>query len=107
MRIIARSTLVAFWEKHRESEQQLRAWFHEATRARWKTPAHIKEKYRNASILKGRRVVFNICGNRSRLLCEILYGQEIVFIKFVGTHEEYDAIDAETYGNEHTESHSK
>lgn len=102
MRIIARSRLVKFWEDHPESEQQLRAWFHEAVHASWDNPAQIKAHYRSASILKGRRVVFNICGNKYRLVCEVLFGQGIVFIKFLGNHMQYDAIDAETYDEKRT-----
>jgi mRNA interferase HigB len=97
VRVIARSRLELFWKKYRDSEQQLRSWYHEATRATWQTPQHIKAQYRSASILKGRRVVFNICGNKYRLVCEALFGQGILFIKFIGTHKQYDAINAETY----------
>jgi mRNA interferase HigB len=92
-----RSRLVIYWTKYPDSEQQLRSWYHEAKRARWQNPQQIKDQYRNASILKGRRVVFNICGNKYRLVCEALFGQGILFIKFIGTHKQYDDIDAETY----------
>jgi mRNA interferase HigB len=68
----------------------------------WKNPAQIKAQYRSAGILKGRRVVFNICWNKYRLVCEVLFGQGIVFIKFVGTHEQYNSIDAETIDHEHS-----
>ena len=97
VRVIARSRLELFWKKYPDSEQQLRSWYHEAKRASWQTPQHIKAQYRSASILKGRRVVFNICGNKYRLVCEVLFGQGILFIKFLGTHKQYDAIDAETH----------
>jgi mRNA interferase HigB len=89
--------LVHFWQDHPDSEQQLKSWYHEAKRAVWKNPQQIKDKYKSASILKGGRVVFNICGNKYRLVCEVLFGQEILFIKFVGTHRQYDSIEAETY----------
>jgi mRNA interferase HigB len=105
VRVIARSRLETFWKEYPDSEQQLKSWYHEARHASWKNPARIKTQYRNASILKGRRVVFNICGNRYRLVCEVLYGQEILFIKFIGTHEQYNAIDAETHDNEHPQGH--
>ena len=101
MRVIARSRLEAFWKKYPDSEQQLKAWYSEARNAEWKNPAQVKAQYRNASILKGGRVVFNMAGNRYRLVCAILYGQGIVYIKFLGTHSQYDAIEAETY-NEHS-----
>jgi mRNA interferase HigB len=100
VRVIARSRLELFWKEYPESEQQLKSWYYEARRASWKNPGDIKRQYRSASILKGRRVVFNICGNKYRLVCEALFGQGILFIKFVGTHEQYSAIDAETYNNE-------
>src|SRR5215472_7038962 len=98
MRVIARSTLRVFWEHplHADSEGPLKAWYAEAKKAEWKTPAEVKEKYKNASILKGGRVVFNIAGNKYRLIVHIHYDAQIVYIRFVGTHEEYDAIDAET-----------
>ena len=86
-----------FWGKYPDAEQQLKSWFHEAKSADWKNPQQIKDQYRSASILKGGRAVFNICGNKCRLVCDVLYGQQILFIKFIGTHEQYDAIDAETY----------
>ncbi len=100
VRVIARSRLELFWKEYPESEQQLKSWYHEARRASWKNPGDIKAQYRSASILKGRRVVFNICGNKYRLVCEALFGQGILFIKFVGTHEQYSAIDAEIYSDE-------
>jgi mRNA interferase HigB len=100
VRVISRKKLVDFWAKHPDSAGQLQAWFTEAKRAAWATPARIKEQYASASILKEGRVVFNICGNKYRLLCYVLYGQKTVYIKFVGTHKEYDAIEAETYGHE-------
>lgn len=78
------------------AEQPLRAWVDEATKADWKTPAEIKEQYRSASILKDRRVVFNIKGNNYRLIVAIAYQRGWIFVKFIGTHKEYDAIDADT-----------
>ena len=96
MRIIAVSTLRAFWALHPDAEQPLKAWHDEVLHAAWQQPADIKALYRNASVLKNRRVVFNIKGNRYRLVAAIAYRLQIVYIKFIGTHEEYDAIDAET-----------
>ncbi len=96
MKVIALAALRKFWEKHREAEYPLRAWHDEATRAEWKQPADIKAQYRSASILKNRRVVFNIKGNDYRLIVAVAYRVGVVYVKFVGTHAQYDAIDAET-----------
>ena len=96
MRVIAVSTLQDFWELHPDAEQPLKAWCQEATNASWTQPAEIKEQYRSASVLKNRRVVFNIKGNDYRLIVAIAYKLQIVYVKFVGTHKEYDAVDAET-----------
>ena len=96
MRVIAVSTLRAFWERYPDAEQPLKAWYEEATSASWGQPADIKAQYRSASVLKNRRVVFNIKGNDYRLIVAIVYKLQIVYVKFVGTHNEYDAVDAET-----------
>jgi len=96
MRVIAVSTLRTFWKRHPDAEQPLKAWFEEATNASWSQPSDIKERYRSASILKNRRVVFNIRGNDYRLVVAIAYKVQVVYVKFVGTHKEYDAVDAET-----------
>ena len=94
--MIAVSTLRAFWQRHPDAEQPLNAWYEEATSATWTQPADIKARYRSASVLKNRRVVFNIKGNDYRLIVAIAYRLQIVYVKFVGTHQEYDAVDAET-----------
>lgn len=96
MRVIAVSTLRRFWEIHPAAGQPLKAWFDEATQATWAQPADIKAQYRSASVLKNRRVVFNIKGNDYRLIVAIAYKLGVVYIKFIGTHAEYDKIDAET-----------
>ena len=96
MRVIARKTLMDFWRREPAAEQELRAWFAEAKRADWQTPAEVKAKYGNASILKGSRTVFNICGNSYRLVVRINYAFGVVYIRFVGTHAAYDRIDAQT-----------
>ena len=96
MRVIAVSTLRVFWERYPDAEQPLNAWYEEATRASWSQPADIKAQYRSASVLKNRRVVFNIKGNDYRLIVAVAYKLQIVYVKFVGTHKEYDAVDAET-----------
>ncbi len=96
MRVIAVSNLRTFWERYPDAEQPLKAWYEEASNATWTQPADIKGQYRSASVLKNRRVVFNIKGNNYRLIVAVAYKLQIVYLKFVGTHKEYDAIDAET-----------
>lgn len=96
MRVIAVTTLRAFWERHPDAEQLLKAWYEEATNASWSQPADIKAQYRSASVLKNRRVVCNINGNDYRLIVAVAYKLQVVYLKFVGTHKEYDAVDAAT-----------
>jgi mRNA interferase HigB len=96
MRVVAISTIRDFWQRHPEAEQPLKAWYEEANHATWTQPVDIKKQYRNASILKSRRVVFNIKGNDFRLIVAVAYKLQVVYVKFVGTHKEYDAVDAET-----------
>jgi len=88
--------LRAFWLQQPDVEQPLKAWFEEASKASWTQPSDIKLQYRSASILKNRRVVFNIKGNEYRLVVAIAYHLQIVYVKFIGTHKQYDAIDAHT-----------
>jgi mRNA interferase HigB len=96
VRVVAKRVLRDFWELHPDSELPLKAW-HEAVKdARWLCPAHVKARYLSASILRGNRVVFNICGNRYRLVVRIWYEAGIVYVRFLGTHAEYDDIDAQT-----------
>lgn len=96
MRIIATKILREYWQKFPETEQHLKAWMLEVRAASWTQPADIKTKYRSASILKNRRAVFNIKGNDYRLVVSVAYRFGAVYIKFIGTHRQYDAIDAET-----------
>lgn len=96
MRIIAVSQLKNFWKQYPESEQPLLAWIDEARKAQWSTPSDIKAHFAYASILKSRRVVFNIKGNDFRLIVAVAYRFGAIYIKFVGTHKQYDAIDADT-----------
>ncbi len=90
MRVIAKKILREFWEKYTDSEQQLKTWYKEASKAVWKNPNEIKNDYAKASILKNGKVVFNICGNKYRLIVDINYERQWVFILFIGTHKEYD-----------------
>lgn len=96
MRVIAKSTLRDFWARHKDCEQQLKSWFNEAERAVWSSPADIKTAYPSASILTGNRVVFNIKGNSYRLIVKINYNAGVIWIRFIGTHADYDQINAET-----------
>ncbi len=96
MRIIAISTLRAFWEKHPLTEQPLKAWYAEAKRANWKSFQDIKRLYPSASIVRKDRVVFNIKGNEYRLIVLVRFRVSKIFIRFIGTHKEYDKIDAST-----------
>ena len=96
MRVIARKTLKEFWERHADAEQPLKSWFAEASVSNWKSFKEIKASYRSADVLPGNRVVFDIKGNRYRLVVKIHYNTGIVFIRFVGTHADYDKIDAVT-----------
>lgn len=95
MRVIAVSTLREFWEIHPQAETPLRAWFADASHAEWTTPAAIKAAHRNASFVGNNRVVFNIKGNDFRLVVAVHYNRHMMYVRFVGTHAEYDAIDVE------------
>jgi mRNA interferase HigB len=95
MRVVAKKILRNFWGKHSDSEDQLKTWYKEASKAKWTNPTDIKNEYPKASILKAGRVVFNICGNKYRLITHINYLRQWVFIRFIGTHTDYDKIDAE------------
>ncbi len=98
MRVIAKSTLKRFWEQPRYADAQgpLESWFDEAMQARWTSPRDIKAQYCNASIRGNHRVVFNIGGNKYRLVVEMQYRAGIAWVKFIGTHARYDQIDVET-----------
>ena len=95
MRVSARLALCSFWERHPGSEQPLKAWFAEARAAVWQNPSAIKRRYRHASFLAENRVIFNIGANKYRLLAHVNYDFQIVYIKCVGTHAEYDRIGPE------------
>jgi mRNA interferase HigB len=95
MRIIAKRTLREFWERYSDAEEPLLAWFREVEKEDWGQPSQVKEKYRSASFVKGNRVVFNIKGNNYRLVVKINYPYRVIYVRFVGTHVEYDAIDVE------------
>lgn len=99
MRVIALSTLKAFWENdssHSVAIQPALAWYKHVLKANWKSPAEVKADFRSASILKDGRVVFNITGNKYRIIVWINYAYGVVYIRFIGTHAQYDQIDAQT-----------
>lgn len=93
MRVIARNTLRAFWQKHADAEGPLRAWFAETSHGAWHSMADIKQTYATASIIDSERVVFNVGGNKYRLVVKIWFPGKTVWIKFVGTHGSYDLVD--------------
>ena len=95
MRIVAKKTLREFWERHPTAKASLLAWFREVKQEDWDNPAKVKARYRSASIVGGNRVVFNIKGNDYRLVAKINYRYRTVYVRFVGTHAEYDAINVE------------
>jgi mRNA interferase HigB len=96
VRIIARRTLREFWERHPDAEQPLRAWYHDTRRADWAMPADVKRVYANASVVGENRVVFNIGGNKYRLVVRINYPFRVCYVRFVGTHHVYDRVNVET-----------
>lgn len=95
MRIIAKKALREFRERYPDAEEPLLAWHREVEKEDWDTPAKVKAKYRGASIVGDNRVVFNIKGNDYRLVVKINYPYRVVYVRFVGTHAEYDVIDVE------------
>lgn len=95
MRIIAKRALREFWQGHPDAEEPLLAWYREVEQEDWDTPAKVKTKYRSASIVGGNRVIFNIKGNDYRLVVKVNYPYRVVYIRFVGTHAEYDRVDVE------------
>ena len=95
MRVVKRKTLVDFYSTYKETKSQLEAWYYEAKNSNWNNPLEIKEKYGTASIIEGDKVVFNIKGNKYRLVTKINYQMKTAYIKFIGTHKEYDKINVE------------
>jgi mRNA interferase HigB len=100
MHVITRGKLLDYWTLpgREDAEQPLKAWYAEAKSASWKTPMDVKAVYPAASILADNRVVFNIGGNKHRLVVRVNYGSGLVMVKFIGSHREYDKIDAVTIG---------
>lgn len=101
MRIIAKSTLRSFWEAgHPGAKTALEDWYRVVSSASWTSPNAVKDTYGNASIIANNRVVFNIAGNKYRLVAALDYQRGLLFVKFVGTHRQYDLIDAATVTNQ-------
>lgn len=96
VRVIAKSTLRNFWEKHADTEQQLKAWFNEMAKTDWTSFNQLKTEFPSASILPGGRVVFNIKGNSYHLIAKFNFDYAICWIRFIGTHADYDKVDAKT-----------
>jgi mRNA interferase HigB len=96
MRVISRKTLRQFWDKHPNARQPLQAWYADVKHANWRSPADIKAVYQTASFISNNRIVFNMKGNKYRVVVVVEYRFSIIFIRFVGTHQEYDRIHAET-----------
>lgn len=96
MRVVKVKTLRTYWAHHSETEGPLEAWYHHVSTARWSKPEDVKKDYADASILSNNRVVFNIKGNQYRLFVAIHYSTQIIFIRFIGTHSQYDRIDSTT-----------
>jgi len=96
VRVIAKSTLRNFWLKHADCEQQLKAWFNEIEKSNWGSVNQLKTEFPSASILPENRIVFNIKGNNYRLIVKFNFEYRICWIRFIGTHAEYDKIDAKT-----------
>lgn len=94
MRIFNRSTLRAFWERHPDAEGALRAWFEEVEAATWTGPQDIKRRFGSADFVENDRVIFNIRGNNYRLIVHVVYAFRAVYIRFIGTHKEYDRVNA-------------
>jgi mRNA interferase HigB len=96
MRIISKGTLKACWVKHSDSKEQLLDWHNIAEKANWKSPNEVKGSFPNVSILANNRIVFNIKGNDYRLVVYVAYTMSVIYICWVGSHSEYDKIDANT-----------
>ena len=95
-RLFAKNTLRHFWEAHPDSEQYLKTWFDTSMSSNWNTPKEVKQTYVNTSVMKDSRIVFNIKGNSYRLVAKFNFEKLWIFIRFIGTHAEYNKIDANT-----------
>jgi mRNA interferase HigB len=98
VRVIAQRTLRAFWDRHPQAEQPLRSWLQEMRRGKFRKPSDVRHHYNSADFVGDDRVIFNIGGNKYRLVVHMSYRRQIALIKFIGTHKQYDRIDAATVG---------
>jgi len=96
MHVIKKKTLMEFWQLHPDAEGPLRAWYRDATQARWTRPTDLADNYQNVRTIPNSRAVFDIGGNKYRLVVQVFYSYGRVYVRFVGTHPEYDRIDATT-----------
>lgn len=94
MRILAKKILREFWELYPDSEEQLKSWFQETSKGEWPNPNFVKNEFPNSRIISNNRVIFNIKGNQYRLIVRVNYKYQVVYVRFIGTHESYDRIDA-------------
>ena len=95
-RVFAKRTVREFWEKHAETEQYLKTWYDTVKNCNWQSPSDVKQTYSTVNVLKSGRLVFNIKGNDYRLVAKINFQKQWLFIRFIGSHAEYDKIDANT-----------
>ena len=93
MRVLSKRRLREFWDKPPDSEQQLKSWFEEAEKADWRNPNFVKREFPNSRIISGNRAIFNIHRNKYRLIVKINYKYGMIWVRFIGTHSEYDQID--------------
>ncbi len=96
MQIVARKVLIQFWTRHPQAEMPLRNWYAIVSRAMWRSPADVKAEFRTADFVSDNRVIFNVAGNKYRLIVHVSYEYRRVLVKFIGTHAEYDRIDPRT-----------
>ncbi len=95
MHVLALRTLKLFWLRHPDAEQALRAWYHEAKACKWAKASDVKKRYPSVSVVSAERLVFNLCGNKYRLIARVNFAGGTLFVRFVGTHAEYDKVEAE------------
>ncbi len=93
-RVLAKKILKEFWELYPDSEEQLKSWFQETSKGYWPSPNFVKDEFPNSRLISSNRIIFNIKGNQYRLIVRVNYKYQMVYVRFIGTHEEYDKIDA-------------
>lgn len=93
MRVLAKRILREFWEKHPDTEEQLKSWYQETINGNWPNPNFVKDEFPNSRLIPNNRVIFKIRGNHYRLVVRVNYKYQMVYVRFIGTHKEYDVID--------------